>query len=78
MAPLTFNLSKHPIIEAFDKVQVLTAAAVITMNEGNRCCYFCCIYSRNIAYLYLLFPLDHPQKSESICGEGVGEFASVA
>lgn len=74
-----FYHSKHPIIEASDKVLVLTAAAITI--EGNRCCYFCCIYSRNIAtclYLYLLYPLDYPKESECICGEGVGEVAGVA
>ena len=36
MAPLTFNHSKHPIIEASDKVQVLTfivTTAAITLDE---------------------------------------------
>ena len=72
MAPLTFNHTKHPIIEAFDKVQVLTfivTTAAITINN-NRCYYQ--------FYPHLLSPLDHLKESESICGEGVGEVASVA
>lgn len=67
-----FYHSKHPIIEASDKVLVLTfivTTAAITINN-NRCYYQ--------FYPHLLSPLNYLKECEGICGEGVGEFASVA
>ena len=59
-------------------VTVSTITLLILAKNGHKKSYFVTVLRQSFDTVTALYLLNHLKESESVCGEGVGEFAGVA